>query len=50
MIGDERNARESVYCEKCGEKMIIDKKDALLTNPPRYKAECPNCGRLKYIL
>jgi len=34
---------EHVFCDNCGDELV--KSDiVLLTNPPKYRYECPNCG------
>ena len=35
-------------CEKCGEKMMIDRSQVFTSIPPQYRFKCPNCGHLSF--
>ena len=37
-------------CERCRKDLIIDTTNLLLSNPPKYKAYCPWCGNVNYVL
>ena len=37
-------------CEKCNKDLIVDTRNLLLSYPPKYKATCPLCGEVSYIL
>ena len=36
-------------CEKCNTEMEIDKSIVFTSNPPMYKAVCPNCKNTSYV-